>query len=313
MILAPGAIPALVGPTGTGKTELAVRLAARLPLEVIGVDSRQVYRFMDIGTAKPPPDVLESVPHRLVDIVDPDEAYNAGRFSRDARAAIDAAVGRGRIPLLVGGTGLYLKALSTGLVNAPATDEAVRAELNAEAASAGLDPLHRRLAGIDPQAAATIHPNDAVRIVRALEIHRITGAGPSALAGRGRAEALPVGIVALAVDRPILYRRLDQRFDRMMQAGWLEEVRALLARGYSPGLRSMQGIGYRELAAHLAGELDLDQAGARIRQATRNFAKRQLTWFRMTPGTTWAEATTPDDFDRVEQLLAETLSTFTPR
>jgi tRNA dimethylallyltransferase len=272
----------LAGPTGAGKSDLALELAERFPVEIVSVDSAQVYRGMDIGTAKPDAAVRARVPHHLVDVCDPSEAYSAGRFRRDALALIDALRARGRLPLLVGGTMLYFRALTRGIAPLPEADAAIRAAIDGRAQRDGWPALHAELAALDPEAAARIQPADGQRIQRALEVLEITGERLSQL--QQRADPAPLEFAAFALlpdDRAGLYARLDARFLGMMQAGLLDEVRALHARGdLTPDLPSLRAVGYRQLWAHVEGRCSEADAIAAGQRATRNLAKRQLTWLR---------------------------------
>jgi tRNA dimethylallyltransferase len=282
---------AILGPTGVGKTRAAVALAERLPIEVISVDSRQVYRRMDIGTAKPTPAERAAVPHHLLDLVEPDQVYDAARFARDAARAIEAVRARGRWPVLVGGTGLYYRALVRGLRPRPSADPGLRAALRAEAAAGGPAALHDRLRQLDPAAAARLHPRDEVRIVRALEVTLLTGRPEGGDRGwAAAAERLPVIAFGLTAPRALLYAALDRRVDRMLAAGLLEEVRDLLAAGFDPDLPAMQGMGYRHLVPVVRTGAGLQAAVAAIKRDTRRYAKRQWTWFAREPGLTWVEA-----------------------
>jgi tRNA dimethylallyltransferase len=265
-----------------GKTALAVALARDWPIEAVSVDSRQVYRRMDVGTGKPTAAERRALPHHLLDVVDPDQPYDAARFARDAASAIADIRARGRWPLLVGGTGLYLRALLDGLSPLPPADPALRQQLRAEAASGGPESLHRRLAALDPATAARLHPRDLVRLMRALEIALLTGQAPSALRGRRlgpRATPYRALVIGLTMAREGLYARLDARVDRMLADGLLQEVEALLAAGYAPGLPAMQGIGYRHLVPVLEGRVPLPEAVHAMKRDTRRYAKRQWTWF----------------------------------
>jgi len=279
---APADAVLLAGPTGAGKSDLALELAQRFPVEIVSVDSAQVYRGMDIGTAKPAADVRERVPHHLIDVCDPSEAYSAGRFRRDALELIGAIRSRGRVPLLVGGTMLYFRALTRGIAPLPEADPAIRAAIDRRAQAVGWPALHAELAAHDPEAAARIRPADGQRIQRALEVLEITGERLSRL--QRLAHPPPLAFAAFALvpgDRAGLYARLDARFRAMMEAGLLEEARALRARGdLSPDLPSLRSVGYRQLWAHLEGRSSLADAVAAGQRATRNLAKRQLTWVR---------------------------------
>jgi tRNA dimethylallyltransferase len=284
----------LTGPTGVGKTDWAIRVAEEAPLEIISADSALVYRGLDIGTAKPPPAVRTRVPHHLIDICDAAEGYSAGRFVADARARIADIQARGRVPLLVGGTMLYLRSLLDGLAVLPAADPHLRATLEREAAQRGWPALHARLAPLDPRAAARISPNDGQRIQRALEVCYATGRPISELQ---RATVSPlagwrVRFWALAPrERALLHERLARRFHAMMAAGFLEEVRSLYRRGDLTSRHpSMRAVGYRQLWAHLAGEYDLDEAIRRGIAATRQLAKRQLTWLRAERRAQWLDS-----------------------
>ena len=270
---------AIAGPTGVGKTEVAVRLASRLRVEVVSADSRQVYRGMDIGTAKPSREQREAVPHHLIDVIDPDESYNAARFRTEARQAIAAIAGRGKLPLVVGGTGLYIRALVRGLLPTPPADPAVRRELTELLRREGVEALHARLRDLDPEAASRIHERDPVRIMRALEIHRLTGAplGPTSHWRESRPEWTLL-LVGLTRSRASLYASLEARVDRMVQGGLLEETRRLLAAGYDPSLPAMQGIGYRHFVRVLRGEWSEARALRALKRDTRLYAKRQWTW-----------------------------------
>jgi tRNA dimethylallyltransferase len=276
-------IAVLTGPTGTGKSDLALRLAAEWPIEIVSVDSAQVYRGMDIGSAKPDAATRARVPHHLLDLADPADNYSAGRFVRDCTRAIADIESRGRVPLLVGGTMLYLRALIAGLAQLPEGSEEIRARIDADAARIGWAALHARLARVDATAAARIHPNDAQRIQRALEVYESGGQPISELQRTTRAPlAREFVVVALMPDdRPRLHESLARRFDQMMAAGFLDEVRRLFERGdLADSLPAIRAVGYRQLWAHLAGAYPLDTAVTRAIAATRQLAKRQMTWLR---------------------------------
>ena len=279
----------LMGPTCTGKTALALRLAGQFPVEIVSVDSALVYRGLDVGTSKPTAAELAAVPHHLIDICDPGDPYSAGRFRRDALACIEAISARQRVPLLVGGTMLYFRALTHGLAPLPEADAEVRAAIDAEARAHGWPALHQQLAALDPVAAARIRPLDGQRIQRALEVWRLTGERISDL--QQRAEPAPVRLARFALmplERADLYRRIEDRFDAMMAAGFLAEVRRLHSRGdLSADLPSLRAVGYRQLWQHLDGKVSLEEAVEAARQATRNLAKRQLTWLRADPDISW--------------------------
>ena len=278
----------LAGPTASGKTGLALKLAAKLPLEIISVDSALVYRGMDIGTAKPTPAELAAAPHHLIDIRDPREAYSAAQFALDARRLIDEIRGRGKLPLLVGGTMLYFKALIDGIDELPAADAAVRAELDAQAAAQGWPTLHAELARVDPVTAARLAPNDSQRIQRALEVFRVTGQPLSAFHTRGTGESPPPRHRLLALepaDRAWLHARIGLRFEQMLAHGFLDEVRNLRGRGdLNTDLPSMRCVGYRQaweaMDAGLSGAALAADVLERGSAATRQLAKRQLTWLR---------------------------------
>lgn len=278
----------LMGPTASGKTPLALALAEALRVEIVSVDSAQVYRGMDIGTAKPSPRERSAVPHHLIDVIDPTQAYSAARFRADALRLIDEITARGRIPLLAGGTMLYFKALREGLSALPESDARIRALIDAEAASRGWPALHAELASVDPATAARLKPSDAQRIQRALEVFRVSGKPMSRLLGRGKPGAPPVRFVELALvpsDRGALHRRIEARFDAMLARGLVEELRALRQRhALQASLPSMRCVGYRQAWQFLEGETDRDELRHRGMAATRQLAKRQLTWLRAMPG-----------------------------
>jgi len=301
----------LTGPTACGKTEIALALAERLPVEIVSMDSAMVYRGLDIGTAKPSASVREQVPHHLVDIVEPNDAYSAGRFARDAAAAVRAIATRGRLPLLVGGTLLYLRALREGLANLPRADAALRDELDAQARELGWPALHARLQRVDPAAAARIAPTDRQRIQRALEVHALTGRPLSQLQGTvAEDDRLEIATVALVPeDRAALARRIERRFDAMVDLGFVAEVQNLRARGdLTKELPALRAVGYRQIWGHLEGAYDWQEARRRALVATRQLAKRQLTWLRGDRvSERWpAEASglAATFLDRVERFLA---------
>ena len=272
-----------------GKTAAAIELARRLGGEIVNADSMQVYRHMDIGTAKPTAAEQARVRHHLIDVADPDESFDAARFARLGRAAIDDIAARGRVPIVAGGTGLYIKALLYGLAREAPADPALRRHLMQEVAARGPEALHRRLAAVDPATAARVHPHDALRIVRALEVYTLTGRPLSEHHRRHRFADAPYEPfkIGLDMDRGDLYRRIDQRVDTMMAEGFEAEVQGLLARGYSADLKSMQSLGYRHMAAYLDGRIDLEAAVTTLKRDTRRFAKRQFTWFRADTEMRW--------------------------
>ncbi|MCR8721859.1 tRNA (adenosine(37)-N6)-dimethylallyltransferase MiaA, partial [Pseudomonas syringae] len=284
----------LMGPTAAGKTDLAIELSKVLPCELISVDSALVYRGMDIGTAKPSKAQLAEFPHRLIDILDPAQSYSAADFRSDALAAMAEITARGNIPLLVGGTMLYFKALLDGLADMPAADAAVRAQLEADAQAFGWQSLHDQLAVVDPVSAARIHPNDPQRLIRALEVYRVSGMSMTAhreqqtaqsteAAASGR-QQLPYTVANLAIapaDRKVLHQRIALRFEQMLDQGFLDEVLALRSRGdLHAGLPSIRAVGYRQVWDHLDGKLTREEMQERGIIATRQLAKRQFTWLR---------------------------------
>jgi tRNA dimethylallyltransferase len=280
----------VAGPTGVGKTAVAVALARRLPIEVISADSRQVYRGMDTATGKPTAAERQAVPHHLVDVVDPDETYHAARFRVEAEAAIDAARGRGRLPVVVGGTGLYIRSLLRGLDPAPPADPEFRRELAGVAARQGRQALHARLAAAEPALARRLHPNDQVRVMRALERLRAGSAVGEGLV-RWRAPEVPwrVTYIGLTLERRALAARLAGRAEAMVAAGLLDEVRGLLRRGCAPALPAMQGIGYRQFVEVALGRLEPATALALMQRDTVRYARRQLTWFTREPEIEWID------------------------
>ncbi len=291
----------LVGATATGKSALAIWLAERLDGEIVNADALQVYRGLDIGTAKPDAAERQRVPHHLLDILEPDQPFSAGEFARRARRAIAGIHARGRLPLVVGGSGLYQRALFEGMSAIPEIDPAVREELRQRHAAGGRELLRAELERLDPATAARLAAGDTQRLLRALEVARATGRPLSAWLAEPptRPPFEPVGI-GLTLPRALLYDRVSFRVERMLAEGWVAEVQQLLDRGISPSSPAFQAIGYRQLAGHLGGEMTLEEAAASIVQATRRYAKRQLTWFRRTAGIEWFEAA---EIDR-EAILA---------
>jgi len=297
----------LMGPTGSGKTDLAVELAARLPLEIVSVDAAMVFRGMDIGTAKPPPDVRARAPHHLIDLIDPAESYSAARFVADADAAAAHIAARGSRPLFAGGTMLYFRAWQSGLAKLPAADAGVRARIEARAADAGWPALHAELAARDPEAARRIRPGDRQRIQRALEVIELSGRPLSEQHRqdlRGAARAADLRIVLAPADRAALYQRLALRFHDMMRRGLLAETQGLRARGDLDASKpSMRLIGYRQLWAHLEGREPLESAVEKAIIATRQLARRQLTWLRAEPGAEWFDPSERDTPRRIAERI----------
>lgn len=296
-------ILAIVGPTATGKSALGMALAERLCGEIINADALQVYRGFDIGTAKPGAAERARVPHHLIDILEPHEPYSAGEFARRARETIAEIEARGRLPIVVGGSGLYLRALFQGISPMPPGDPEVRARLRERLAEEGLPKLVQELWQLDPPTAARLKPGDTQRVLRALEVALVAGRPLSAFLveqpfGVQRIAAIHVG---LTVPRSILYDQIAGRVARMLEEGWLEEVAGLLRQGLSPGLPAFQAIGYRQLVRHLMGDGSLDEAIGETVKATRRFAKRQETWFRKESDVTWFSA--QDLEERIPQVI----------
>jgi tRNA dimethylallyltransferase len=277
----------LMGPTASGKTGVAVELAQILPVELISVDSALVYRGMDIGTAKPDAEILNIAPHHLIDILDPTESYSAATFRSDALRLMADITARGKIPLLVGGTMLYFRALQQGLNELPVAEPAIRAELDAIIAERGITYLHRQLADVDADTAARLSPNDTQRIQRAMEIYRVTGTPMSALLKKEKDSSLPyrsINIALIPSDRKVLHQRIAARFEQMMAQGLVEEVRTLRQRYVlHPNLPAMRCVGYRQAWQFIDGEINEAQLFETGLAATRQLAKRQLTWLRSTP------------------------------
>jgi tRNA dimethylallyltransferase len=303
---------AIVGPTATGKTDAAIALAERIGGEIINADSMQVYRGMDIGTAKPGIEEQQKIPFHLLDIVTPDTPFNVSEWKARAETAIAEIVSRDRRPIICGGTGLYIRALLDNwtLAETPA-DPTIRQRLEAEAKTLGSSVLHEQLQKVDPETANRLHPNDAVRIVRALEVYEATGTPISLYQAQDRAARAPRPALrlGLTLPRPALYSRIEQRVDAMLTAGLVEEVRGLLAQGYSADLSPLGSLGYKEIIAYLHGDTDLETAVRDIKQNTRRFAKRQQTWFRADTHIHWFDVSAFNSATVAEALL-HTITTF---
>jgi tRNA dimethylallyltransferase len=303
-----------MGPTASGKSALAASLARRFPVEIVSVDSAQIYRGMDVGTAKPTPAERAGLPHHLIDLLDPTEAYSAARFRADALAAAREIAARGNVPLLVGGTMLYFKALREGLSDLPRADPHLRAAIEADARARGWPALHADLARVDPQTAGRLQPADSQRIQRALEIWHSAGVPMSQLVG-GRQGAPPLRLVQIALvpgDRAALHRRIEARFEQMLADGLVEELVALRQRyALHAGLPSMRSVGYRQAWAHLEGEYDRATLRDRGIFATRQLAKRQLTWLRSTPDAIELDCLAADLAARAAGIVAGALAAAT--
>jgi len=295
----------LVGPTAVGKTAISVQVARRLGAEIISGDSMQVYRGMDIGTAKITAAEMEGVPHHLIDVKAPDEEFSVAEFQERVDQLVREILDRGRLPMLVGGTGLYVRAVTQAyLFTEMEPDLDLRERLRQEEAVHGPGHLHRRLMAVDPAAAGRLHPNDTLRLVRALEVYELTGvpisATQTAAQSERRYDDLMIGLTA---DREVLYRRIDQRVDAMLQAGWVDEVRSLLGR-YSPQERSLGALGYKELVLYLRGLLTWAETRELIKRNTRRFAKRQITWFKREEHLHWLDLTSAEARQRAaEEIL----------
>lgn len=298
-------VAVILGPTATGKSHCAIEVARRLGGEIISGDSMLVYRGMDIGTAKPSPEELALVPHHLVDILPPGAGFSVVDFKLQAEKLIGEINGRGRLPIIAGGTGLYIKALLEGYEFSSVEENTqLRRSLEQEAAEHGPLALHDRLRRLDPRAAGAIHPNNVRRVVRALE----TALGGDALSRSGAAE-MPYDAVVfgLNMERDALYERINKRVDRMLENGLEAEVRRLLEQGVSPECQSMQSIGYRQMAWYISGAMDYKTAVDKLKQATRNFAKRQLTWYRKMPYIQWLTLEKEPDYKAAADIMCETL------
>ncbi|CCN50337.1 tRNA dimethylallyltransferase [Vibrio nigripulchritudo MADA3029] len=288
----------LMGPTASGKTEIAIRLRQKYPVEIISVDSALIYKGMDIGTAKPDEEEQAKAPHRLIDILDPSESYSAADFRRDALSEMNEIVAAGKIPLLVGGTMLYYKALLEGLSPLPAADPAIRQQIEQDALTLGWSALHDQLKDIDPVSAKRIHPNDPQRLSRALEVYKISGKTLTELTKK-QGDPLPFRVKQFAIapkERAELHRRIELRFEKMIDAGFEEEVQALYARkDLHPDLPSIRCVGYRQMWDYLDGNCTLDEAVFRGVCATRQLAKRQITWLRSWDDLTWLDSENIDE------------------
>jgi tRNA dimethylallyltransferase len=279
----------IVGPTAVGKSRVAIEIAKRLDSEILTADSRQVYRGLNVGTDKPPVSARQDIPHHLIDLVDPDEPFNAGLFQRHAIRLIEDLHQRRALPLIVGGTGLYVRILLRGLCEAPPSDPGLRAQLCEEAREQGPTRLYERLAAADPITAAKLHPRDTSKVIRALEVKHLSGIPLSSFQAEHGFSERPFSalVIGLNRERQQLYRRIEERIEWQLANGLLDETRDLLAQGYRPDSAAMTGLGYRHVAAHLAGDYGQEEMVRLFKRDTRRYAKRQMTWFRREPGASW--------------------------
>lgn len=294
------------GPTAAGKTALAVKIAERLNTEIISADSAQVYRYLDIGTAKPSPEERKAARHHLIDIVDPCSKYSVARFQKEATALIDQLHKKNKLPLLVGGTGLYINAVTEGYAfGKKGADHNLRRTLEEEAENYGLKLLYARLKEVDPRAALKIHPNDKKRIIRALEVFTLEGKPISEQETATRIKSSPYSLhfICISMERDKLYRKIEQRVEQMFDSGWIDEVRDLLDRGYNENDPGLQVLGYRQVIAFLQGKKSLEETRSEIKKQTRNLAKRQLTWFRRRPEARWISRTGLTSLDNLADII----------
>lgn len=310
----PPKILVIVGPTASGKTRMAVELAQRHNGEVISADSMQIYRTMDIGTAKPTKEEMGGVPHHMIDVADPEEDFSVARYVEMAARCVDDVLERGKLPIVAGGTGLYIDSLLSGRTFAPfSPDSALRGELERELEEKGGQAMLEALAQVDPEAAQRLHPNDHKRIIRALEVYRSTG--KTITQHNRETQAIPPRYNALTIglafqDRQAMWRRIDQRVDEMVAAGLEDEVRRLLTSGISPKCTAMQAIGYKEFTQALSGEMTWQEAADVVKLRSRQYAKRQLTWFGRNPNTRWVRWDDPPEFEQGRRASTEYMEEF---
>ena len=310
----PARILVIVGPTASGKTRIAVELAQRHNGEVISADSMQIYRTMDIGTAKPTKEEMGGIPHHMIDVADPEEDFSVARYVEMAARCVDDVLERGKLPIVAGGTGLYIDSLLSGRTFAPfSPDSALRGELERELAEKGGQAMLEALAQVDPEAAQRLHPNDHKRIIRALEVYRSTG--KTITQHNRETQAIPPRYNALTIglafqDRQAMWRRIDQRVDEMVAAGLEDEVRRLLTSGISPKCTAMQAIGYKEFTQALSGEMTWQEAADVVKLRSRQYAKRQLTWFGRNPNTRWVRWDDPPEFEQGRRASTEYMEEF---
>jgi tRNA dimethylallyltransferase len=294
----------VVGPTASGKSQLALEIARLACGELVSADSRQIYRFMNIGTAKSGPDDREAIPHHLIDIITPDSVFSAGEYGRRARLAVEEIFSRNRLPVVAGGSGLYVRALADGLFDGHYRDESVRNGLRQRLNAEGMEALHRRLAEADPDAARKIHPNDGKRILRALEVITLSGKPITSIQ---KEETRPPGfqprLYGLDWPRDILYRRIDDRVDEMIRSGLVAEVETLVKKGYGPGHPGLDSVGYKEVLAYLNGDVSCNDMIHLIKTNTRRFAKRQMTWFRRDGRIRWIPVSEPAEWRGLADLV----------
>lgn len=297
----------ILGPTCVGKTQVSLKLADILKGEIISFDSRQIYQFMDIGTAKPTKEEREKIPHHLIDVIPPDQRFSAADYSKRAREIITQIIEKGKQPIAVGGSGLYLKALTKGFFKGPPADPGIRERLNREAQTSGEVSLFDRLKKVDPQAAERIHSHDLVRIVRALEVYELTGKPISECQQDGQYEPYPTSFIkiGLALERRVLYERINHRVEEMVEQGLLDEVRNLKESWNVSELKAFKTVGYQELLLYLNGELDFSNAAEKIKINTRHYAKRQMTWFRKDKEITWLDATDKNLIGEILERLSQ--------
>lgn len=302
----------LLGPTAAGKSRIAVQVAKRFDTEVLAADSRQVYRGMDIGTDKPTAEERQGVPHRLIDLADPDQAFNTGRYRQAALVEIDRLYATRQLPFVVGGTGLYIRTLVRGLCVAPPTNPLVRSGLMKISKEQGRDLLYAELVRVDPDTAARLHPNDEAKVMRALEVYRLSGQPLSTWHRQHGFQGAAFAALLIGLQRPreVLYRRIEERIDWQLAHGMIEETRALLARGYERYLGAMKGLGYRQVAAHLAGEYDYAEMVRRFKRDTRHFGKRQMTWFRKEAGIAWVSIEENEPLEHVVDRVVTLINQF---
>lgn len=310
----PPKILVIVGPTASGKTRMAVELAQRHNGEVISADSMQIYRTMDIGTAKPTKEEMGGIPHHMIDVADPEEDFSVARYVEMAARCVDDVLERGKLPIVAGGTGLYIDSLLSGRTFAPfSPDSALRGELERELEEKGGQAMLEALAQVDPEAAQRLHPNDHKRIIRALEVYRSTG--KTITQHNRETQAIPPRYDALTIglafqDRQAMWRRIDQRVDEMVAAGLEDEVRRLLTSGISPKCTAMQAIGYKEFTQALSGEMTWQEAADVVKLRSRQYAKRQLTWFGRNPNTRWMRWDDPPEFEQGRRASTEYMEEF---